>query len=165
VYQELSCGFFCRIVQISEDFPAEKTLLRNYLRNLLQNYLRYVRRNHSQAGEPPPLWPKGFLRILFAFHEESSAGTFPVVFKILICLDWWFMMEWNEMGWDNISFHCLDFKNKDGMKWNIMGWIPSYSIISPNFSSPQFGRYGMEPLSQIWKWPIYPLLSISLIFI
>jgi len=60
-------------------------------------------------------------------------------------------MEWYGMRLNNIPFHCLDLKNKDGMKWSMMGCIPSYSIISPNFHSPQIGRYGMEPLHQILK--------------
>jgi hypothetical protein len=62
-------------------------------------------------------------------------------------------MGWNGMRLNDITFLCLDLKNKDGRNgMNIEECIPSFSInYFPQFLFPQIGRYGMEPLPQILK--------------
>jgi len=39
----------------------------------------------------------------------------------------------------------------DEMEWYMVECISSYSITSPDFYSPQIGRYGMEPILQNLK--------------
>lgn len=35
-----------------------------------------------------------------------------------------------------MSFYCLDILKMDGMEWNLVGSIPSHSILYTHFSSP-----------------------------
>ncbi|MCH84937.1 hypothetical protein A2U01_0005775 [Trifolium medium] len=45
-------------------------------------------------------------------------------------------VEWNGKGWNELIFHCLDFKINNGMEWNSMEWIPSNTTTYLQFCSP-----------------------------
>jgi len=74
------------------------------------------------------------------------------------------LVGWDGMKWNKVMFHCLVCKKHDGMEWNPMVSIPSYSIIYTHFCSPlrlclDWWRVmewnGIEPHSIVWfykKW-------------
>jgi hypothetical protein len=67
----------------------------------------------------------------------------PKPFFLRLCLDWWYAMEWNGMWWNKIMFHCLDITKMNGMTWNMMVCISSYSIVYTHFTSP--------PIWKVWN--------------
>jgi hypothetical protein len=50
-------------------------------------------------------------------------------------------MRWNGKGWNILMFHCLDYKNNNGMEWNGIGWNGFHPIppLSLNFVPSNLG--------------------------
>jgi hypothetical protein len=71
-------------------------------------------------------------------------------------------VEWNGMEWYIIKFHCLDLQKTNGMEWNPMEPIPSYTTQSFNFSFLPIWKVSNGMEHQIFNITILPLFYLSL---
>jgi hypothetical protein len=56
-------------------------------------------------------------------------------------LDWWNKMKWNGKKCNWIILHCLDLKNNNGIKYNMMEWISSQTTLLPSILLLSFLNY------------------------